>query len=82
MATWQITVLFAMAGCAIGCLLVFGRAIEKLTKGVSSIAAELAKMNAKMESVEAVNGDDSSLEAVEAAISNFERLKRVEVTRR
>ena len=38
-----------MAGCAIGCLLGICRAIEKLVKGISSIEAELTKMNTKLE---------------------------------
>ena len=80
MSIWQITVLFALAGCAIGCLLAICRAIEKLVKGVSSLKAELSKMSSKLERIEAVNGDDTSLEAMEAAFSNFERLKRVDLT--
>ena len=78
MSTWQIIVLFAMAGCAIGCLLGICRAIEKLAKGIFSIGAEITKMNAKLESIDAVNRDDISLEGVEAAISNFEKLKRID----
>jgi len=81
MPTWQITVVFVMAGCAIGCLLGICRAIEKLVKGIFSIGAELTKMNAKLERIEAINGDDTSLEAIEAAFSNFEKLKRIDVTK-
>ncbi len=92
MFTWQITVLFAAAGCAVVCLLGICIAIGKLTKGLSSIGAELAKMNAKMEKVEAVDGDDlrksrdqhgpdPSFEDIEAAISSFEKLKRIDLTR-
>ena len=81
MSTWQIAVLFALAGCAIGCLLGIFRAIEKLVKGVLSVGAELTKINAKLESVEAVKGDDTSLEAIEAAVSGFEKLKRVDLTK-
>ncbi len=78
MFTWQITVSLAMAGCAIACLLLICRAIHKLAKGILSIGAELQKMNAKLERIEAVSGDDTSLEAVEAAFSNFEKLKRID----
>ena len=92
MSIWQITVLFAMAGCAICCLLGICRAIEKLAKGIFSIGAEITKMNAKLESIEAVNRDDpkkpmdqsesdTSLEDLEAAISNFEKLKRIDLTK-
>jgi hypothetical protein len=81
MPTWQITLLFAMAGCAIVCLLGICRAVEKLVKGILSIRAELTKMNAKLESVEAVKGDDTELEAIEAAVSDFEKLKRIDLTR-
>ena len=80
MSTWQITVLLAMAGCAIGCLLMICGAIRKLAKGILSVGAELQKMNAKLERIEAVSGDDTSLEAVEAAFSNFEKLKRIDKT--
>jgi hypothetical protein len=38
-------------------------------------------MNAKLESVEAVKGDDTELEAIEAAVSDFEKLKRIDLTR-
>ena len=92
MSTWQIAVLFAMAGCAIGCLLGICRAIEKLTKVFFSIGTELTNLNAKIEKIEAVNRDDyqksmdhndldSSLEDIEAAISNFEKLKRIDLTK-
>jgi len=57
-----------------------------------SVGAELAKMNAKIEKIEAVNKDDPkkpadqyapdpSLEEIEAAISNFEKLKRIDLTK-
>jgi hypothetical protein len=92
MSTWQIVVFFAMAGCTIGCLLVICRAVEKVAKGVFSIGAEITKMNAKLEIIEAANRDevkkpmdqqepDTSLEALEAAISNFEKVKRIDLTR-
>ncbi len=88
MSTWQIIVLLVLAGCAIGCLLGIYKAIEKLAQGVVSIGAQLTRMNAKLESVEAVNGDDRKkttdkyepgLEDIEAAISNFEKLKRIDL---
>ncbi len=88
---WQIVVLLVAAGCAIACLLGICIAIAKLAKGISSIGAELKKMNAKMERVEAVDKDEPkptelsgpnpSLEDIEAAISNFEKVKRVDLTK-
>jgi len=90
MSTWQITILIVTAGCTIGCLLGVWRAIERLAKEISSIGAELTKMNAKLESVETINRDDAKklmdqyepdLESIEAAISNFEKLKRIDVTK-
>ena len=78
MSIWQVIVIFAMAGLAIGCLLGICRALFKLARGISAMGAELTKMNSKLERIEAVNGDDTSLEAMEAAFSNFEKLKRVE----
>ena len=80
MSIWQVIVIFAMAGLAIGCLLGICRALFKLARGISAMGAELTKMNSKLERIEAVNGDDTSLEAMEAAFSNFEKLKRVDLT--
>ncbi len=81
MSTWQIPVLFAMAVCVIGCLLGILRAIEKLAKGISTIGAELAKTNAKLESIEVAKPtEDTSFEDIEAALSNFEKLKRIDLT--
>ncbi len=92
MSIWQIAVLFALAGCAIGCLLAVYKAIEKLARNISLISSELTKMNSKLTAIEAVNRDspketfeqpepDLSLEAIEAAISNFEKLKRIDITK-
>jgi hypothetical protein len=89
MSIWQITGLFGIAGCAIVCLIGIFIAIGKLAKAIFIIGAELKKMNAKLERVEAVNKDDlkapmdqheNDFEAIEAAISNFERLKRIDMT--
>jgi len=88
MVTWQAIVLFALAGCAIGCLLALRKAVERLSEGVFFIRTELTKLNSKLDAVEAVNRDhakgaieepDTSLEAIEAAISNFEKLKRIDI---
>jgi hypothetical protein len=90
MSTWHLAVLFAMAVGVIVCLLGIYRAVEQLAKGIFSLEAELKRMNAKLTSVETVNRDesgkpanesepDSALEALEAAISNFEKLKRVDL---
>lgn len=85
------TVLLAMAGCAMGCLVGILRAIQSLAKDLFSISVELKKLNAKLEGVEAVSSHDpakspdqeesdlEALEAIEAAISNFETLKRVDL---
>ena len=92
MLTWQITLLFVMAGCAICCLLGICIAIDKLARGIFSIGAEITKMNAKLESIEVVNRDDpkkpmdqsepdTSLEDLEAAISNLEKLERIDLTK-
>jgi hypothetical protein len=88
MFTWQIGVLFVMAAGTIGCLLGILRSIQKLTKSMFSIGAELTKINSKLESIETVGRDDAEkptdecepgLEALEAAISNFEKLKRIDL---
>ena len=88
MSTWQILVLFALAGCALGCLLAIYRAIDRLAKGLVSVGSELKRMNGKLESIEAVDKDEPKrpmdqvepeLEALEAAISQFEKLKRVDL---
>ena len=81
MSIWQITVLSlcVVAGCAvIGCLWGICRAIEKLARNLFTVVAELTKINAKLERIEAVNGDDNSLESLEAAFANFEKLKRID----
>lgn len=89
MAIWQIIAIFAVACGAIGCLLGICIAVLKLAKGFAVVAAELAKLNAKLESVEVVNRDDSIKSAdqsaidplfadLESAISNFEKLKRMD----
>jgi hypothetical protein len=91
MLIWQTLVLFTLAACAICCLLGIYRAIEKLAKGILSVGAEITKMNAKLETIEAVNRDDpakpmdrsesdTALEDIESAISKFEKLKRIDLT--
>jgi len=85
MSVYLLMVLFVLAVCAIGCLLGIFKAVEKLAKSIFSIGAELAKINAKLEKIEAINVDeqesDTSLEALEAAVSNFEKLKRIDLTK-
>ncbi len=91
MSIWQMSVLFAAAGCALACFLGIWRALERLAKGVFSVGAELTKLNAKIEGIEAVTRDDSrkpadqlgldpSLEDIEAALSNLEKLRRIDLT--
>jgi hypothetical protein len=88
MSILQITIIFVMAGSAIVGLFTIFRSLEKLAKGISSIGAELTKMNSKLEIIEAVNKDEfqkpaeqqsPELKAIETAISNFEKLKRVDL---
>jgi hypothetical protein len=92
MSIWLILLLFMMAGGMVGCLWGIFRAIERLRESIASVGAELRKINAKLERVEAVSADDSqnplgqedsdveAIEAIEAAISNFENLKRIDLT--
>ncbi len=80
MPTWQTIVLLAMAGLATGSLLFICRAIQKSAKSIHDVCAELQKINDKLERVDAVSGEDTSLEAVEAAFSSFEKLKRIDTT--
>ncbi len=90
MSTWQIIVFLGTAGCAIGCLFGIFKSIEKIGQGVFGIRAELTKINAKMEGIEVVNNTgpekpmdqyEPSLADIEAAISNFEKLKRIDLTK-
>jgi len=74
----------------IHCLWQIFKAIERLTEGISSVTSELVNMNTKLDGVESVTGDESpkpesqptsdidAIEAIEAAISNFENLKRID----
>jgi hypothetical protein len=86
------TILFGMAGCAVACLLWISIMIEKLAKAIFSIGTELTEMNAKIEKIEAVDKDhlvkpagqetaDTAFADIEAAISNFEKLKRIDITK-
>jgi hypothetical protein len=91
MSIWVILILLALASCMIGCLFGIFKATERLANGIFSIRTELVKMNAKLERIEAVSGEDSqrpmtqqesdveAIEAIEAAISNFESLKRIDL---
>lgn len=86
MFTWQMIASFVLAVCAIGCLLGICSAIKRLSEGVFFIRTELTKINSKLESVEVANSrnlneSDESFEAIEAAISSFEKLKRVDLTK-
>jgi hypothetical protein len=89
MSIWQIVVLIAIGSCAVACLLGICIAIQKLAKAISAIEAVLKKMNSKLESVEAVSKEnpekpfdrhDSDFAEIEAAISSFEKLKRIDLT--
>ncbi len=79
MSIWQISVLIGLAGLLIGCLVGIWRAIEKAAKGILAVGTQLSKLSDKLERIEAVNGDDTSFEAMEAAFSNFEKLKRIDL---
>jgi hypothetical protein len=92
MSTWQILIFIAMAGCVIGCLLRIFNAIERLTNCIDTVGIELRKMNTKLERIEIAAGDDSqepmrqqdfdaeAIDAIETAISNFENLKRIDLS--
>jgi hypothetical protein len=92
MPTWQLLIFIAMAGCMIGCLWRIFNAIERLTNCIDSVGIEFRKMNAKLERIEIAAGDDSqrpmdqqdfdaeAIDAIEAALSNFENLKRIDLT--
>lgn len=93
MSIGQILILVAVITSMIGCLLGIIRAIERLTNGIISVRGELAKMNVKLERIEAISGEDpkkpkdrqesdmEAIEAIEAAISNFENLKRIDLAK-
>ncbi len=90
MSTWQTIILLGMAGCALGCLFGIFKSIERLGEGIFGIRTELTKMNAKVESIEAANKagpeeptdkDEPDLADIEAAVSNFEKLKRIDLTK-
>ncbi len=92
MSTWQITALYVIAGCAVGCLLWICIALEKLAKTLFSIGTALVKINVKIERIEAMNKDipespkveptpDSAFEDLESALANFEKLKRIDLTK-
>lgn len=93
MAIWQIIAVFAMASFTIGCLLGICIAVFKLAKGMKVISGELVKLNAKLEGIEVANREDSTKPSgqsgvdplfadLESAISNFEKLKRVDAANR
>jgi hypothetical protein len=93
MAIWQIIALFAMACFAIGCLLGICIAVSKLAKGIKAISGELAKLNEKLEGIEVANREDSTKQSgqssvdplfadLESALSNFEKLKRIDTSNR
>ena len=87
MAIWQMLILIALAGGIMVCLIKIGLAVENLARAISPIGAEIKRMNSKLESVEAVGKendqkpavqDKPDFDAIEAAISNFEKLKRID----
>jgi hypothetical protein len=82
MATWQMIILLAVTGCTIGSLIGIYKAVERLSKAVFTIGAELKKMNGKLERVEAASKDDAARPAnpygiddsIEAALRNLDKL--------
>ncbi len=70
MATWQMIVLFVLAGGGIGCLFGICKAIEKLSNAIFSIRIELTRLNAKLDGVQVTESDHS----FEAAIRDIENL--------
>ncbi len=90
MSTWQMIFFLGIAGCALGCLFGIFKSIERLGQGIFAIRAELTKMNTKVEGIEAVNNTgperpmgecEPDLADIEAAVSNFEKLKRIDLTK-
>lgn len=90
MSIWHVAALLAAIG-AIASLVFIYRAIDRLAQSVSSVCSQLTKINAKLESVQAVSGEedkklsapvepDLSFEAIETALANFEKLKRIDLT--
>jgi hypothetical protein len=82
MATWQMIILLAITGCTIGCLIGIYKAVERMSKAVFTVGAELKKMNAKLERIEAVSKDDAARpvtaygvdDSIEAALRNLDKL--------
>ena len=88
MSTLYTVFLIAATVCAIGCLFRICRAIEKLSRGIFSIRRGLTELNTKLESMTTASREDSktpkdegepdiSLKTLEAAVSNFEKMKRL-----
>jgi len=90
MSIWYVLIIVALASCMIHCLWQISRAIERLTEGLSTVSSELVNMNLKLDGVESITGEESAkstsppdndvdpIQAIEAAISNFENLKRID----
>ena len=91
MSIWYVLIFAVLASCMIHCLWQIFKAIEKLTEGISTVSSELVRMNSKLDGVESVTGEESpksvikqdsdveAIEAIEAAISNFENLKKIDL---
>lgn len=90
MSIWYVLIIVALASCVIHCLWQISKAIERLTESLATVSSELVNMNLKLEGVESITGegpaksasppdnDVDPIEAIEAAISNFENLKRID----
>jgi len=86
MSFWEISVLVVIAGSGIAGLLQISKAIRELGSGIFAIEAELKSINARAAAGAAGKGTpanpvephDNDLKAIETAISNFERMKRID----
>lgn len=82
MSNWQMIILFAITGFTIGSLIAIYRAVERLSKAVFTIGAELKKINSKLERIEIVSRDDAARagavygidDSIEAALRNLDKL--------
>jgi hypothetical protein len=90
MSIWYVLIIVALASCVIHCLWQISKAIDRLTDGLSTVTSELVNINLKLEGVEPATGEEPDksaippdndvdpIDAIEAAISNFENLKRID----
>lgn len=89
MSDMQAAVLILTGCCAVASLVAIWLAIGKLAKSLSEICVELAGINMKLEAQESskeealqdspgIHAPDDSFKDLEEAISNFEKMKRID----